>query len=153
MKKLTKNMKIILISVVSFICVAAIVVGCVFAFRDKNPNNPNNPNNPVTPPAGLTWEQKVDLLGKEINLANSASSTKEYDVLLGVPYEGYVGQGETLTEFSSNYFIVTNDNTGMKSFYHYAINENNNFVITNITETKENGGFAENSTGKFLVKI
>ena len=148
MKKLTKNMKIILISVVSFICVAAIVVGCVFAFRDKNPNNPNNPNNPsnpnnpVNPPVVLTWSQKVDLLGKELN-ASLVNPSKEIDVVLGEPYEGFVGENETLQNITSTYFVVRNNVSSSQKIYLYSVNADGSFKVTDILAPVSEGGYKE----------
>ena len=112
MKKLKKSVKIVLISVVSVLLVAGIVLGCVFGLKSNNPNNPN-PNNPT--PSGevtLSWNEKIDLLGQEINNKNSQANS--YDVILGAPYENYVTPTETLYDLSTNYFITQNIETENK---------------------------------------
>jgi len=166
MKKLTKSMKIILISAISVICVAAIVLGCVFGFRDKNPNEPVNPNvpsgpvtpsgpstpsGPVTPPKPVTWEEKLNLLGSEINTKNTEST--EFDIILGVPYEGYVDEGEFLYEVSSNYFVVQDRDTSINYFYAYTSNNDGTFNVMHLTSKQSEGGLLDNSSTAHNVRF
>ena len=135
MKKLSKSMKIVLISVVSCILVAAIVVGCVFAFKGKddpsNPNNPNNPNNPGGVVVDQVWLDRVALLGNDIKTSNVSNN---YDVLLDAPYSGIVAENE-IKDFSTNYFKAG------KSYYYYHQNNDGTFYVVKLNSRVAAGGF------------
>ena len=96
MKKLKKSVKVILFSFISAICVAGIVLGCVFAFRGKKGNEfePIPTPTPVVVDDGkerakAEWEKNVALLGNQIEESNNQSGLK-YNLVSGAPYEKYV---------------------------------------------------------------
>lgn len=136
MKKLKKSAKIVLISVVSALCVFAVVFGAILA--NRKPNNPDTPEIERI----LTWDEKMDLLEKEINHAGESNT---YNVLLGVPYENYLNEATSLSEIGENYFITKMNNfEGFERFYFYSSNSNGSFSVTEITGKKSDGGFGEN---------
>ena len=147
MEKMKKSVKIVLISVVSALLVFGIVLGCVLGGR-SNPNNPNNPNN--QPEIVLSWNDKVSLLGEEI-IAQDLNSNN-FDLMLGVPYENYIGQNDIFYEISSNYFIIQNTISYEKSFYYYKTSETGNFEIVKINDGISNGGIIDdNANDSFLL--
>ena len=87
MKKLSKTMKSIIISGVSLICVAAIVLGCVFGLK-KNPNDGGNggnnggggnPPTPAAPVYSLTEAQLA--LGNAVNASSQKNSFVEFSAV------------------------------------------------------------------------
>ena len=87
MKKLTKSMKVVLISVVSAVCVAGIVLGCVFGFRKPNEKEDIKYFDNFVPveEKNLTWAEQVELLGMEM-LNKNNKPVNEYARVQAVPY-------------------------------------------------------------------
>ena len=121
MKKLTKSMKIVLISVVSAVCVAGIVLGCVLGFRKKD--------NDVEPT--LSFNQKVELFNEEFSNKKNLEKNN-YDIVLGTPFENYVTSEKKLVDFYSNYFVIQGEIESEKEFYFYTSNSNSGFEVTKL---------------------
>ena len=133
MKNMKKSMKIVLVSVISFVCVLSIALGAFFALRPKS--NPEQP---------LTWAEKVDLLGQELRQANM--SKNEVQVLeKGLVFEDhYDKEKETLIEANENYFVTKDPLTEDKSVYIYAKNlADNSLNIVNVKDKVSEGGYAD----------
>lgn len=130
MKKLAKSTKIVLISVVSFVCVLAIVLGCVFGLKPKKP-------------APLTEAQ---LLAKSINEnvkkpSLEASNSKAFESKCDI---------DDVEEITSNFFVF--ENSGKKYFYLYKKNADGTYEYKNLTDTVENGGFVENDAESYTIE-
>ena len=130
MKKLAKSTKIVLISVVSFVCVLAIVLGCVFGLKPKKT-------------APLT---EVQLLAKNINEnvkkpSLEASNSKAFESKCEI---------DDVEEITSNFFVF--ENSGKKYFYLYKQNADGTYEYKNLTDTVENGGFVENDAEGYTIE-
>ena len=113
MKNMKKSMKIILVSVISFVCVLSIAIGAFLVLK-KTPETP------------LTWAEKVDLLGQE--LRNSNMTKNEVQVLDdGLDFEDYYNkEEENLIMANKNFFVTKNTLTNDKSVYLYKKNLDDN---------------------------
>ena len=122
MKKLKNSVKIILVTSISLVCVAAIVLGCIFGLRKKDDGGGFIPSKP----SGFTASQQA--LANEINSGIDDISPEVYDV---VPYAQRCSY-EQLTMFGKNYFAYKRD-ANHEEFYAYKINENGEVSLNHIT--------------------
>lgn len=131
MKKLAKSKKIVLISVVSFVCILAIVLGCVFGLKPKKPE-------------ALTDAQ---LLAKDIN-RSAVSKSKTYACESAV-YDS-VCTVKDINFSNEKYFVYEKDGNQIVSLY--KKNSDESYSYKQITETVENGGFVENDAESYKVE-
>lgn len=136
MKKLRKSAKALIISVVSAVCVLAIVLGCIFGLRKPAP----------TPPAATA----IDLLGEEIN--NSIEKPASYQIFEGTPYADVpeAEDGKNIKVLKNNFFIIKSEDKTL--FYIYRKNSNNKFDVKNLTSKISDGGFVDDDALSFDVK-
>lgn len=121
MKKMKKSVKIVLIASVSLICVAAIVLGCIFGFKKEGGDNPPTVQNK------FTAAQK--LLANEIN---DGTLKMDYSIYDAVPYASVCSYNQ-LTMLGKNYFAYES-NDSHEEFYTYKINEDGSIDINHITD-------------------
>jgi len=115
-------MKIALISCISVICVAAIILGCVLGIKKKNLHS-------TIPTVGFTDSQK--LLADEIN-KNSVLNSYELQPIDGAPYLSNDISYDDIVVFGANYFIAEK----LDGFHFYVFNKNSEgkFVSKDLTE-------------------
>lgn len=130
MKKLTKSAKIILTSVVSFVCVLAIVLGCVFGI--KKPKKEEQPT-----PAMIL----ADAICKNTNKPLVKTSTSE-------AFEGKC-EVKDVEEINDNFFVI--NKSGKKQLYLYKKNSDGTFEYKDLTDKVSNGGFVENDAESFSI--
>ena len=121
MKKMKKSVKIILIASVSLVCVAAIVLGCIFGFKKKGGDTPPTVQNK------FTAAQK--LLADEIN---DGTLKMDYSIYDAVPYASICSYSQ-LTMLGKNYFAYES-NDSHEEFYTYKINEDGSIDTNHITD-------------------
>lgn len=139
MKNMTKSMKIALVSAISFVCVLAISLGCIFGLRKENNGTP--------PETVLTWSQKVDLLGEELTASNKNKNNFEI-INNTISYDNYYDKDtEILTHVGQGYFVLENISSSEKSVYFCKQDSSGVTEAYSVTNTKENGGFAESENG------
>lgn len=117
MKKLSKSVKALLICSVSVICTLAIVLGCVFGLKSKNPNK-----QPTVQGYEFTDSQKTLLDTIKTNSLNTSVDNtnyiKDFDKSKYVDENGDTFDFEKITDFEDNYFLAT-DSVGLKVLYFY----------------------------------
>ena len=111
MKKLKKSVKIILTISASLVCVAAIVLGCIFGFKKK----PGEPGGGGNIPSNFTASQQA--LANEIK---NAQFDMNYEVSDVVPYSEWC-EYEQITMMGDNYFAFKN-NENQEEFVAYQVN-------------------------------
>lgn len=134
MKKLSKSVKTLIISSVSVICTLAIVLGCVFGLKSKNPNQP------TVQGYELTSSQKTLLDTIKTNSLNTSVDNtnyiKDFDKSKYVDENGDAFDFEKITDFEDNYFLAT-DSVGLKVLYFYpAQSENNSKTLLTALQTQ-----------------
>lgn len=127
MKKLTKSAKIILTSVVSFVCVLAIVLGCVFGIK--------KPEEKVATPA--------QLLAKNINENVSQNKTT---ITSTAVYADFCST-QNIKYLGKNFFIA--DVSGKTEVVLYKEKSDKTYEYKKITDKEENGGFVENDADSY----
>lgn len=127
MKKLTKSAKIILTSVVSFVCVLAIVLGCVFGI--------NKPEEKIATPA--------QLLAKNINENVSQNKTTITNTAV---YADFCST-QNIKYVGKNFFIA--DVSGKTEVVSYKEKSDKTYEYKKITDKEENGGFVENDADSY----
>ena len=129
MKKLTKKMKSIIIASVSLVCVAAIVLGCVFGLRKK-----------PTPP-----EQGYELTAGQVALGNDVNDWKEAEKNLTYFSPAWLldedgVENATINEVAAVYsygYSAKVSGTGSKSVFVYETNADEEKFSTSIEEKLE----------------
>ena len=119
MKKLTKSVKIILISSVAVLCALAVIFGCVFGIKKPKPND----TTPPIPPYKLTDAQIA--LGNAVNShVKSSKVVKEFDSNFLKNESGdEIAKYEDVYKFlNSGYYVATGGSGGeptVGEFYVY----------------------------------
>ncbi len=140
MKKMKKSVKAILIASVSLVCVAAIVLGCVFGLKkDKTPSTPEPPK------TNFTAAQK--LLAQEIE---ENSVKMGYSIYDAVPYKD-VCSYDKITRFGKNYFAFK-DADSQEEFYTYKISEDGTVETDRLTDPAINFIDTVSGTESYSVK-
>ena len=98
MKKLTKTMKSIIIASISLVCVAAIVLGCVFGFKKKGEKTPNGPSQQEI---FLASQQKFE------DAVNANLSDAEYSTIDLSRFDAIVGENKVVA-FDDSFVVVEN---------------------------------------------
>lgn len=127
MKKLTKSAKIILTSVVSFVCVLAIVLGCVFGIKKPKEDT-------LTP---------AQLLAKNINAnvsqnKTTITSTAVYADFCSTQNIKYVGKNFFIADVSEKTEVVL-----------YKEKSDKTYEYKKITEKEKDGGFVEDDADSY----
>ena len=130
MKKLTKTMKSIIIASISLVCVAAIVLGCVFGLK-KN-EKPDDSHQRF-----LAAQEKFE------TAINASQSEELYSEIDPDCYDSALGNG-SLNAFDENYFTVKTT-SGNEEFYIYQKNEDEEYERKNLTSSEYS--FVKQGTG------
>jgi hypothetical protein len=144
MKRLKNSMKALITGIVSLVLVVGIVVGVILFNNGKD--NKNIISNNI-----IANQKELDNFSNAIN--NQSSSDKlvnSFYQMTDVPYKNVTDSTNTLKYYGQKYFVTTNDDSGVDSFYIYT-KQGTNYSLKNLTLKVSEGGFVNDDAKSYTI--